>query len=437
MFAVAIIFILSTHCIPWLIETGTGSVFTPAKISSLVSLITTVPFLIIIGIDPETSAVYSYLGAPEFDVWVLKFSALYSLGFLAYFLGVYIRCPRLVVRFFRTFQANVQPNRTALIVFILAVIGSVACYQRIQYAGGIAFLLQNAAQRSAILAGSGALAFTMDAAIFSAMVLYTYSFRYRTSLLKKIGLVVIFISFAAMLSVFGGRKTTLYLLIFTLMTWSLCVAKIRHPLRLAVPLGIFVSFYFVAVLLLRDPVSGADYFDNLELLLSNVLDSADDLFINLSYVDTYLFVLKYFSENPHWFGAPFMDLVRLLIPGLYGGGRLPIDDGVYVRSLFDGFLVFPPTPAENMYPSSWPPDSFGGGYLNFGILGILSYMFLRGVVVNGAYKALKETENNPNLLYIYGFFILNFHLTNLRLVQCAMTLVGAVFVALIYRLVKK
>jgi len=69
--------------------------------------------------------------------------------------------------------------------------------------------------------------------------------------------------------------------------------------------------------------------------------------------------------------------------------------------------------------------------MNFGVFGVLIYMFIRGVVVRSAFSAFKKSQADPILLYIYAFILLNFHLTNLRIVQTALMLVGAAMIVLI------
>lgn len=428
----SIFIFLVCHAAPWLLEKTSTGFFSPAKLGAILGIVTTVPYLFLIDSNPEISTVYKYLGEDSFDFWVLKFSIIYSFGFLFYCIGVYVK-PFYLVSVFDCFAVNVGSLKTWRIFLILVLLGVGAWYLRVQYAGGLQFLVNNMMMRGVILAGSGIYALVMDVALSGALIVLIYSFKFGDGYLKRVFLFFVFICFAAMFSVFGGRKTTLYLLIFALLAWTVCVGKIKRPLFVFVPISILVSIYFVAMLVLRGGAGGgvvsiAEFFDH-------VLNGFGDLFVNLSYVDTYLFILKNFSINDYWYGAGFGDLFISILPEYFGSvGRPPIDDGVYIRSLLDGYNVFPPTPFDQMYPSSWPPESFGNGFLNFGVVGVFVFMFVRGLVVGATYKSMLKSSGNPNLLFIYGFFVLNFHLTNLRIVQSLMVMVGALFVVFLYKI---
>lgn len=428
-FASSVIF-LFVHSLPWFLDERRRSVFSPGKLSSLISLLTTLPYLIILNFAPEKSPLFSYMGN-EFEESLFRFSLFYSLGYLFFVAGLYSKSSRWLVYIFLRFRSDISRRKIFPVLSVLFIIGAGAWFLRVQYAGGLVFLLENLAQRSNLLAGSGIYALFMDAAIYFSMVVCVYSCKYGAGAKKKLGLVFVFVVFAAMLSVFGGRKSTLYLLIFALMTWSLCVAPIKRPLRLAMPLLVFVPVYFVGVLALRNSGADGPYLDGGSDFFQSIWDGLSDFFGNLSYVDTYVFILHHFSTSPFWYGAGFPDILLSMVPQFSSVGRPPIDEGVYVRSLLDGFSVFPPTAADSMYPSSWPPESFGAGYMNFGVFGVLIYMFIRGVVVRSAFSAFKKSQADPILLYIYAFILLNFHLTNLRIVQTALMLVGAAMIVLI------
>lgn len=424
------------HSLPWLLDGKGRSVFSPGKLSSLISLLTTLPYMVVLYFSPEKSPLFSYMGG-GFEEGVFKFSIIYSLGYLFYIAGLYFKSSGILVRFFLRFRSDLSKKSILPVLSVLFLIGAGAWFLRVQHAGGLGFLLQNLAQRSSLLAGSGIYTLFMDAAIYFSIVVCVYSFKYGSSAKKKFGLILAFLVFASMLSVFGGRKNTLYLLVFALMTWSLCVSPIKRPLRLAIPLLIFVPVYFIGVLVLRSSGSDGEYAGGVSDFFQSVWEGVSDIFGNLSYVDTYVFVLHHFSVSPFWYGAGFFDIFLSMVPQFSSVGRPPIDEGVYVRSLLDGFSVFPPTAAENMYPSSWPPESFGAGYMNFGIVGILGYMFVRGVVVRSAFSAFRRSNADPILLYIYAFILLNFHLTNLRIVQTLLMLVGAAMIVLVCKWVKR
>ena len=79
---------------------------------------------------------------------------------------------------------------------------------------------------------------------------------------------------------------------------------------------------------------------------------------------------------------------------------------------------------EIMAHNSWPPRTFGNGYMNFGVPGIMVFFLIQGFVTGFAYKLAVRTEYHPVFVFLYLMFIFSFQISNLKLTELALILVG-------------
>ena len=289
---------------------------------------------------------------------------------------------------------------------------------RFELAGGIFNYLADIGNRTKHLSGGGAVDIFMIPAVFLSVL--SFSYLYSLGRLSKLKLVGIIIILFFIMSLFGGRKIPIQIVVFSL----IYIAAVKVDFKLLsiklVPIYFILFIFFSVVLYFRLKAQG-----NLETFdVKSVLG-------NTSYVDIYVFITKYFTENDFWYGAVYGDILYR-ISGLYG--MLPLDDGVYIYNLSKGVEVTPPLSMEYMIASSWPPESYGSGFMNFGVLGVLIYFFVRGLVLLTVYQVAQQNGFRPVFFYIYIFVLFNFHLSNLRIVQLGMLILGVILLLLLARI---
>lgn len=407
------IVLIGAHAAPWVYRSDKW-LENPARLLSTLSGLVIIPYYLLIASGYRSPVLDLY---PDEDLLVnlAFFALLYSLGLIFSFIGVELGCKiRIPMP-----QATLSLSRRTIFFAIAALIGVFAflTLEKITYAGGLSFLIANLSRRSELLAGTGGLSLLIESSGFMVGFLLLYSYgRYRwPSAFFIFGVVgFILVGFA----VFGGRKLPMYLLIFSAIAYHAYVIRIRFLSVKTLLIAGSVAFFFVWMLSFR----GSAEFQQLKFV-----DVVFGAVANASYIDTYVFIIDYFDRHGYWYGAAFGDLlIRLGLTSL-GDFRVPLDEGVYIRTLFQGWTVTPPERFEYMFPSSWPPETFGNGYLNFGILGVLVFFFIRGFVVGLAYSCLQRSKWSPTLFFIFLFVVFNFHLTNLRLVQLASVLAPVLF----------
>ena len=176
----------------------------------------------------------------------------------------------------------------------------------------------------------------------------------------------------------------------------------------------FGIILFSMVGLMREPDGFQKIIENPSQIIHMLLSYLNGILTSVSYAYTQIYIIYTFDFDNFWYGEIFATIpLRLL--GISG---YPIDDGVYIRSLAEGLQADPLTLFENLFPSSWPPETFGMGYANFGVIGVICFAFSLGIVHGFIYKSIYYSfgiDVFTSILYFYTLF--NFQFTNLRIVQ--------------------
>ncbi|MGQ7112601.1 hypothetical protein ACUOFC_34980, partial [Escherichia sp. TWPC-MK] len=63
-----------------------------------------------------------------------------------------------------------------------------------------------------------------------------------------------------------------------------------------------------------------------------------------------------------WLGKSYLDLFKAPLPRSIYPEKPPVDDGMYIRTIAEGYNVTPSRPVQELYASSWPPETLGSMY---------------------------------------------------------------------------
>ena len=85
--------------------------------------------------------------------------------------------------------------------------------------------------------------------------------------------------------------------------------------------------------------------------------------------------------------------------------------------------ILPPMPTKSLDYSSWPLETFGSMYANFGPLGLLFGMAIVGLVIGWFYKKMVMSDCNFFYIMMYIQVLFAFELSTLRIVQIIISFV--------------
>lgn len=428
--------LVGIFAIPFLLPQGeeaSGDVLSPTRVVGALHILTIIPFLLLATTDEEVffPHVRAHPSVGDLSQAVALYGFYQALAFVALLMGAYSPVAKLFVQPLPVLGWKFTPLRATVAVTLSFVIGIVSFALIVEQIGGLSYLMMNLHRRAEMMRGVGYLYSALVFLILGVLVLL-YSLRDRPSRLKMLLILLVALLVAAMLSSFGGRKLTMQLVILSALTWHYGVQRFRHVTIKAAFLALVIVPYFVAIPLLRSQGGFERYSQDLGELWADVRENITVAVTDLSYVNQQVLIVKYFSVDNVWWGASYADLLAAPVPSTLYPNKPPIDDGMYVRTIASGRPVTPPMSRHDLYQSSWPPETFGAMYMNFWIPGLVVGMFLLGVIYRLAYLYMHKSGYTLYSIIVYGYVLLNFHFSNLRLVQTGMTiaLVSVLFILL-------
>lgn len=392
--------------------------FSPVMISLFLIIITNIPYLMSVSGNYNilNSLVRWRISEIDLEFAIAKYAIVLVIGVVGLLLGLKSRLTSIIVKPIPVLIGN-ESKAKYVWAFILALLLGLMGYKLFfDSAGGFSNWINNLANRASFTSGSG-YTMTLMGLLEVAVFIYICSFKYKKSVLKYFVLIILIVGVSFLLSSMGGRKSTLQFIVFSMLVWHYAVAKIKRiqfKLLLIVPVALI---YIIVIPILRAPDGIEVYTNNPDKLLTEITEDVGTVTRQFSYIDHYLFIMDYFTIDKLWLGSSFVDLFYAPLPSSLYPEKPPVDDGVYVRTLAEGWQVSPSTPYENMYPSSWPPETFGAMYMNFGVPGVFLGMYLLGIIYQAAYVYMIKSDYSLHSMLIYGKILLNFQISNLRIVQ--------------------
>ena len=417
----------AVYCVVVLFDDTEGQLISPLKVWAALGALTTVPYLFLLGFgvaEPSSYVVSNIYGA-DFETLVAFFSIMWATAVLALLLGYLSIAGRTIGRAIAWVRFPLPAIDVRVTALILVALGAMIWGIMIIRIGGIWEIVANLAARNALFSGHGYL-FQSGATLMTIGVLLgVYSIGKAAGPVRlQIAMWVLIAIFVALaLSISGGRKGTIHLALSSLFVWHYCVRRIERVSASVVIGAVLLFAYFIILLLIRLSGGVESVMDDPQGFLDLLLGSFGIAFRNLSYVDTYIFIISWFERDALWFGAGFADLLQAWAPSALFPDKPPIDDGRYIMSLAEGWRVAPGMAIRELFPSSLPPETFGTGLMNFGFPGVVSLFIVLGVVFRSAQAWMEATQYNFFPVVVFSHVLLNFEISNLRIVQFVITII--------------
>lgn len=301
---------------------------------------------------------------------------------------------------------------------VLWLIGAMAFLKIMSKVGGIYYFFTHLQYRSSLTRDMDVLSWILPFVNYGVLfIVYSYKGTNKKLNIKIIFLIII----SGLMSGLGGRKALLILLIEVLLLYHYCVKKIdiRKFFKAKYVIGL-IGIYFFFILMTNFRTEGA-----FETFLSNPLaftkESNNGILSTIrteSYVTFYISIIEYFKTHSLWLGKTFLGLITAIIPSSIFPGKPPVDDGTYLYSICQGRNdIVPPMPFSQLNGSSYPLETFGSMYSNFGLVGLLFGMILLGGIYGYAYRKMKKKSYDLFSVVIYTQIIFTFQLSTLRIFQ--------------------
>lgn len=399
----------------------------PRAVNSLWAVAGTVPYLLVLSHDPSVldHRVVAAVGESRIDNALLWFGTLYGMGFTALIAGTQSRAALTCAQWLPLYEERWGSGRAKLASPMALGFATAGYLLFLLKVGGVGFLLTNLESRSSLQAGNNYLLSSLSLLPIGVGILIYQRQAASAARDRLVGAGALMAS-AVLLATLGGRKPVIGLFVSSLFVYHYGVARLRRPKLGHVIVAAMLAVFFVVNPVLRSPGGLESVASDPSTLLEIAEENGESLAVDLSYVYAYVFVTDQFDSSNVWLGRSYLDLSRAALPSSLSPSKPPVDDGVYIRSLAEGLDVSPGSPFTDLYPSSWPGETFATTYMNFWVPGILLGMYVVGFLHSICYHYMVRTRFQLWTILLYANTVNYFELSNLRIVQ-ALTHLAVLF----------
>ncbi len=299
--------------------------------------------------------------------------------------------------------------------YLLGVIGFVMVMSK---TGGIVYFLSNIGRRIEMIKDLDFETKLLSLLNYAPLIL-VYSKRWTKDKIRLLDIILIVL--AGLMVGLGGRKALIMLLIESVAIYHFVVKpiKIKRFLNVKViSISCMVLIFFTTYSKLRRPGAFDEFVkDPIGFYLMSNEGGLTNSLVSESYVPFYVSIVDYFDKHDKWEGASFFSLPSAFIPSSFYPNKPPVDDGMYLYSIAHGTNVHPPMPTRELDGSSWPLETFGAMYANFGSVGVILGMLLLGCVISYSFKRMVLSNYQFKYVILYIVTLFTFEISTLRIVQ--------------------
>jgi len=326
---------------------------------------------------------------------------------------------------------------------IMFVIGLVMKMNIISSSGGLLYIVTHIQSRKEILSGHQYAQVISSTLLVCSVLFFQYAGIKNGMKLSKMSFVVIF-SISLLLSmVFGARKPAIMLVLAVLMLRHFLKKRftVRNFFSVKTLCMAFVIVMFMVMMPMLRLSSETDLVLNPLEWAGYAIGKLDSVLGEFSYYKGDLFVFDYFSSHPLWWGKSYLNILVQWIPSSIYVDKPPMDDGMYLWNMMNGFAITPTTPTNQLFLDSSIPFTLEGAlYSNFGVCGIILGAFLVGCIYQKTYHVMVDTGFPIVMILIYQQVIFTFVPSVLHITSVILNCILFIMVIKIsrgYRIVKK
>ena len=311
---------------------------------------------------------------------------------------------------------------------LLTTVGIIAFLVVMAKVGGIFYFFTHLQYRVSLTRNLDTLTWLMSGLNYGPLLL-VYSLKGSR---KQLSIpLIILLMMCGFMNGLGGRKDLIMMLVQALFIYHFSVAPIvirdyikpKYIITLVIALAFFIVFAE-----LRTEGAVEEFLTNPFVFFSNSNKGLLGMVRSESYLPYYVAIMGYFANHSLWKGASFRGLLTAPIPSSLYSNKPPVDDGMYLYSISRGHEVVPVLPTRELDGSSFPLETFGSMYANFGVIGVIIGMIILGAIIGYCFRKMKRKEYALIYILIYTQAVFNFQLSTLRIFQLLITIVLATIV---------
>ena len=363
------------------------------------------------------------------DVFV-KYSIIQSIGYCMVLIGISIyKKKRIRKDYIAERERTSNSRRYKFWGYCFYLLGGVGFFMIMSKVGGILFFFSNLGQRIFLIKDLDFETYLLSLLNYAPLVLI-YSKKWTKEKIKLLDIVLVVL--AGLMVGLGGRKALIMLVIECAAVYHFVVKpiKIKQILNLKViTICCFIFLFFTTYSKLRTPGAFEEFVnDPIEFYFEKNEGGLTESMAGESYVPFYVSIVDYFDNNNKWNGASFLCLMTAFIPSSFYPNKPPVDDGMYLYSIAHGNSVVPPVPTKDLDGTSWPLETFGSMYANFGFIGVVVGMLLLGCTISYTFKKMVYSNYQFKYVIFYIIMLFTFEISTLRIVQAVIAFVLLSFV---------
>lgn len=369
------------------------------------------------------------------DEVFLKYCVLQSAGYFLILSGI-----RLCLKNFISStkqDVNVISERSSYLKwgYSLYFLGFIGFLLIISKVGGLMFFLSNLNLRTYMVRDLDFESYLLSLLNYAPLLLI-YAKRWTKNSIKPLEIILIVL--AGLMVGLGGRKALMMIVIECAVVYHYVVSpleakKIFNAKMISIIVVVFL--FFTTYAKLRTPGAWEEFVnDPVEFYVGNNEGGLQNTIAGESYVPFYVATVDYFDKHPKWCGSSFNGLLTAFIPSSFYPNKTPVDDGMYLYSIAHGANIQPPVPTHSLDGTSWPLETFGAMYANFGVIGVLCGMLLLGFFIGQCFKRMVKSQYQFRYVVFYTIVLFTFEISTLRIVQ---VIIAFVLLSIIQFLINK
>ena len=331
----------------------------------------------------------------------------------------------------RTLSSPCRRNVPLIIIISIFMVGFLAKVYVIHSLGGIVYVITHSSESySAQSSGFGYISLLYKFMVISILAMFERIKDGQSKKMNVIILVSMVVLYMGSYLIYSSRGAAFEIVLILIFCKHYCFKKFTLK-------SIFNLKFLLIVLFFIGVSYGAlyirDFSNPSKNASTSLLTIVESFFSELSRLGRDIFTYSYFSSHEKWGGLSYLNLLTSFAPSSVFQWKPPVDDGLYLVNLANGYLVGPNDSLSSMTirAGSIPFTSQGLLFANFGIFGLIFGGILLGAIYWFSYFMVCN-KRTPFYSCFYFYMVYMFGITTLLIFNVFQILVFMVLGELLF-----